>query len=75
MPDAPIPPLSGVIDPVLSPTKLEDTFSDYESWANARGMSNEEPVDSIKNYADYVKEWHLNTGELTDEIDASINTA
>ena len=75
MPDAPIPPLGGVIDPVLSPIKLEDTFSDYESWANGRGVTNEEPIDSIKNYADYVKEWHLNTGELTDEIDTSINAA
>ena len=38
-------------------------------------MTSEEPIDSIKNYADYVKEWHLNTGELTDEIDTSINAA
>ena len=75
MPDAPIPPLGGVTDPVLSPIKQEDTFSEYESWANARGMTSEEPIDSIKNYADYVKEWHLNTGELTDEIDTSINAA
>ena len=75
MPDAPIPPLGGVNDPVLSPIKQEDTFNDYESWSNARGMTTEEPVESIKNYADYVREWHLNTGELTDEIDASINTA
>tara|TARA_B100000519_G_scaffold70236_1_gene60067 strand:- start:7362 stop:22625 length:15264 start_codon:yes stop_codon:yes gene_type:complete len=75
VPDAPIPPLGGVNDPVLSPIKQEDTFNDYESWSNARGMTTEEPVESIKNYADYVREWHLNTGELTDEIDASINTA
>ena len=75
MPDAPIPPLGGVNDPVLSPIKQEDTFNDYESWSNARGMTTEEPVESIRNYADYVREWHLNTGELTDEIDASINTA
>ena len=75
MPDAPISPLGGVNDPVLSPIKQEDTFNDYESWSNARGMTTEEPVESIRNYADYVREWHLNTGELTDEIDTSINTA
>ena len=75
MPDVTNPPFGSASDPILSPIKQEDTFKDFDLWSDDKALSTEEPLESIKNYADYVREWYLNTGELTDEVDRSLNNA